>query len=234
MTYEGFWNKIIITEEEKKKSVHYLQYRGIDEHDHVRQHLESLSGEKVSYAEIATAFRYDKRIRRVLYKYIGLLEESIRAFISKKYSDNSGAIIHTLQLQRYLDSGDGFFSALSSLTFGQLILQAKKLSKTDKQELFPYYLNKIDNLSRDLDAVIALRNEVSHNRFLLDNKNLKKCSVGDGNGSLWTNIINLTNCLPEPFRIQFTTDINDCAKEGKIDYSNQTQWILIERLIIRI
>ena len=94
MTYDEFWNKIIITEEEKEKSIHYLQYRGVDEHNHIRQHLESLSGEKVSYAEIATAFRYDKRIRRVLYKYIGLLEESIRAYISNKYSDNSGAIIH--------------------------------------------------------------------------------------------------------------------------------------------
>lgn len=234
MTYDEFWNKIIITEEEKEKSIHYLQYRGVDEHNHIRQHLESLSGEKVSYAEIATAFRYDKRIRRVLYKYIGLLEESIRAYISNKYSDNSGAIIHTLQLQRFLDAGDVFFSALSSLTFGQLILQAKKLPETDKQEFFPYYLEKTDKLSCDLDAVVALRNEVSHNRFLLDNKNLKKCSVGDGNGSLWTNIINLKNCLPESFRTKYTIEINDCAKEGKIDYSNQTQWVLINALIVSV
>ncbi len=59
MTYEEFWEKIIISEEEKQKSQHYLQYRGVEEHDHVRQYLESFSGEKVSYAEIATAFRYD-------------------------------------------------------------------------------------------------------------------------------------------------------------------------------
>lgn len=234
MTYEEFWRKIEITEEEKEKSVHYLKYRGVEEHNHVRQYLESLSGEKVSYAQIATAFRYDKRIRRVLYKYIGLLEESIRAFISNKYSDNSGAIVHTFQLQHYIGTSDGLFSALSSLTFGQLISQAKKLPETDKQELFSYFFDKIDKLSRDLDAVIALRNEVSHNRFLLDNKNLKKCSVGDGNGSLWTNIINQRNCLPEPFREQFTTEINDCAKVGALNYSKQTQWVLLDSLILTI
>ena len=236
MTYEEFWNKIIITEEEKKKSVHYLQYRGVDEHDHVRQHLESLSGEKVSYAEIATAFRYDKRIRRVLYKYIGLLEESIRAFISNKFSDNIDRIKCSAPMKTNLNKFGTFSTALSELTFYQLITQVLMLSEKDKKEIFSNYRkpNDLSKLTKDLYAIVALRNEVSHNRFLLDNKNLKKCSVGDGNGSLWTNIINLKNCLPEPFRIQFTTDINDCAKEGKIDYSNQTQWILIYALIVSI
>ncbi|MBQ9513867.1 MAG: hypothetical protein IJR66_02660 [Clostridia bacterium] len=236
MTYEEFWNKVIITEEEKKKSVHYLQYRGVDEHDHVRQHLESLSGEKVSYAEIATAFRYDKRIRRVLYKYIGLLEESIRAFISNKYSDNIDRIRCSAPMKTNLNKFGTFSTALSELTFYQLITQVLMLSEKDKKEIFSNYRkpNDLSKLTKDLYAIVALRNEVSHNRFLLDNKNLKKCSVGDGNGSIWTNIINLKNCLPEPFRIQFTTDINDCAKEGKIDYSNQTQWVLINALIVSI
>ncbi len=229
MTYEKFWNKIKITETEKEKSIYYLRYRGVDEHDHVRQHLESLSGEKVSYAEIATAFRYDKRIRRVLYKYIGLLEESIRAYISNKYSDRINHIKCSAPMKTNLNKFGTLSTALSELTFYQLITQVLMLSETDKKEVFVNYIKP-----NDLYAVVALRNEVSHNRFLLDNKNLKKCSVGDGNGSLWTNIINLKNCLPEPFRMQFAIDINDCAKEGRIDYLNQTQWVLIDGLIVKI
>lgn len=236
MTYEEFWNKIIITEEEKEKSIHYLQYRGVDEHNYVRKHLESISGEKISYAKIATAFRYDKRIRRVLYKYIGLLEESIRAFISNKYSDSINQIKCSAQMKINLNKFGTFLTALSELTFCQLITQLLMLTEKDKKEIFANNIkpNNLSKLSNDLYAVVALRNEVSHNRFLLDNKNLKKCSVGDGNCSLWTNIINLKNYLPEPFRMQFAIDINDCAKEGKNNYSNQTQWELIDALILRI
>ncbi len=236
MTYEEFWEKIIISEEEKQKSVHYLQYRGVEEHDHVCQYLESFSGEKVTYAEIATAFRYDKRIRRVLYKYIGLLEESIRAHITNKYSNKVGELKLSATMDDNLKKYGTLFTALSELTFSQLITQVQRLCKTDKKALFVYYKepNGLSNLAKDLYAVVTLRNEVSHNRFLLDNRNLKKCSVGDGNCSLWANIINLKNCLPELFREQFISDINDCIKEGKTDYSNQTQWVLTDSLIIRL
>ena len=144
MTYEGFWNKIIITEEEKKKSVHYLQYRGIDEHDHVRQHLESLSGEKVSYAEIATAFRYDKRIRRVLYKYIGLMEESIRAYIANKYSDNLSKLKRSAPMKTNLKKFGTLSIALSELTFCQLITQVLILSEIDKKEIFAKQIKSND------------------------------------------------------------------------------------------
>ena len=232
MTNKEFWNNIIITEEEKAKSLHYLQYRGVDEHDHVRQHLESITGRKVSYAEIATAFRYDKRIRRILYKYIGFLEERIRAFISNKYSDSVSLTLTSSTQQQYEEQGE-LFLALSSITYGQLISQTKKLSCDDKQKLFSSY-NSDTNLAKDLDATVALRNEVSHNRFLLDNKRLKKCSVGDGNCSLWANIINLRNCLPELFRERFSMEINECAKENDANYTTQTQWQLIDALIVKI
>ena len=74
MTKEEFWGKIYITEEEKLKSEIYLKYRGIDAHENVRNFLQSLTGEEVAYSSIATAFRYDKRIMRIIFKYIGFLE----------------------------------------------------------------------------------------------------------------------------------------------------------------
>lgn len=234
MKNEEFWARIIISDEEKEKSTHYLRYRGVDEHEHVRQYIESLKGEKVSYAEIATAFRYDKRIRRVLYKYIGLLEECIRAYISNKYSDKTNAFCKTSPTKNNLLKKQELSVALSELFFSQLINQAKRLNEKDKKELFPYYFEGFKQLPRDLDAVVRLRNEVSHNRFLLDFKRLKKCSVGNGSYSLWANTINLRNCLPDPFKNQFTEDINECAKDRGVSFDNQTEWVLVERYVIKI
>ena len=235
MTYEEFWGKIEITEEEKVKSTHYLKYRGVEEHNYVRQYLESVTGRTVSYAEIATAFRYDKRIRRILYKYIGLLEESIRAFICNKYGNDYTEIMFTESTQKNVDKYGNLYAALSALTFGKLIKQVKRMFDNDKGEMFLYYTGKIENLSRDLDAIVSLRNEVSHNRFLLDSKRLKKTSVGDGNGSLWENIVNLLNCLPPTFQHQFTKEINGCAQEGSVElFKSQTQWALIEEIVVKI
>lgn len=234
MKNEEFWARIIISDEEKEKSTHYLRYRGVDEHEHVRQYIESLKGEKVSYAEIATAFRYDKRIRRVLYKYIGLLEECVRAYISNKYSDKTDALNKTKVTNRYLQTQPDLSYALSELTFCELIVQIKKLEKQDQTELFPFYQASIDSLSTDLDAIVTLRNEVSHNRFLLDFKRLRKCSIGNGSYSLWANTINLRNCLPDPFKNQFAEDINECKKDKGVSFGNQTEWKLIDALTVII
>lgn len=234
MKNEEFWAKIIISNEEKKKSTHYLRYRGVDEHEHVRQYIDSLTGKKVSYAEIATAFRYDKRIRRVLYKYIGLLEEYIRAYISNKYSDITDSLNKTRVTVRYLLESQELFVALSELTFCELIVQIKKLENEDKTSLFPFYKDSIESLSGDLDAIVTLRNEVSHNRFLLDNKRLKKCSVGDNNCSLWANTINLRNSLPDPFKNQFAKEINECATDKGASFDNQTEWTLVDTFVVTI
>ena len=54
--------------------------------------LQSYKAGKVSYREVATALRYDKRIRRVIFKYIGFLEEKMRAYIANEYSDKVGSL----------------------------------------------------------------------------------------------------------------------------------------------
>lgn len=237
MTKEEFWSKIEITEEEKKQSIHFLKYRGIDEHDHVRQYLESLTGRKVFYSEIATTFRYDKRIRRVLYKYIGLLEESIRAYIANKYNNSTNTIKHTSKVSRLLKESNSLYTTLSELTFGELISQAIRLTKSDKKQLFEKYLEKEDNyqhLSKDLYAIVELRNEISHNRFLLNNKRLKSCSVGDGNCTLWANAVNLYEILPIPFNISFVDEIINCSRKDLRSKKYHSNWSLISEIVITI
>ncbi len=234
MTVEEFWDKIIISEEEKDASKYFLEYRGIAEHENVRVFLQSMKETIVRYSEIATAFRYDKRIRRIIFKYVGFLEEYLRAYISNTYEKDIGKFDHSSKLNASLKKFSNLFLALSDLTFGQLINQVKKLSVDEKYSLFSY-LKKV-NLFNDinLDALIVLRNEVYHNRFLLDNKRLSVCKLGDNNNSLWINLINLHNHLPENLQPNFLNEINVSKFCDKMPEKYQTKWNLPNNLIISI
>ena len=234
MTKEQFWEQIDITEEEKSKSEIYLKYRGIEAHDNVRNFLQSLTGTKVSYSSIATAFRYDKRIRRIIFKYIGFLEEAIRAYIANKYADDIESLSCIKELKNDLEDGKSLFDALSGLTFGELKRQFEKLSNADIVEIFSNYSYRLRNLKMDLSAVVRLRNEICHNRFLLDNRQLAKCNVGDKNGSLWANIVNLYNLLPDYIKEQFKSEIEKARIETDNKFDNQTEWDLFPQLIISI
>lgn len=207
MTKEEFWNSIIISNEEKQKSLFYLKYRGIDEHNYVRLFLESRTGRKVTYSEIASTFRYDKRIRRVIYKFIGILEESIRAYIANKYTNN----LEQVEWSNKIKNGQGeLFNRLDELTLGQLFNQIKKLKK-DRKYLFDYLENDGNWTNKDFESIIELRNQISHNRFLLNNMKLKKCSIGDGNASLWANLLNLKRFLPNEVKQKFCDEVNNCV-----------------------
>lgn len=229
MIENDFWKLITVNIEDVAKGKIYLNRRGIDDHIYVATYLSSIK-EKPSYCEIASAMRYDKRIRRVLFKYIGFLEEYIRAFITNKYSYADSALNKT-KIVIEERKNKSLYEVLISITFGNLISQVKKLSAFDKADLFEN--KKI--LGKDLDAIIGLRNEVCHNRFLLSNKDLKGCSVGENGGfSLWANITNLGNYLPNYLRDNFINEINETSNEKINKYDDQPNWIIIPELIIYI
>lgn len=234
MTKEQFWEQIDITEEEKLKSEIYLKYRGIDAHDNVRCFLQSLSCKKVTYSSIATAFRYDKRIRRIIFKYIGFGEEAIRAYISNKYADDIESLHCIKELKNNLEEGKSLFESLSKLTFGELERQVENLSNADKIEIFSNYSDRLRNLKMDMSAVVRLRNEICHNRFLLDNRQLAKCNVGDKNSSLWSNVVNLFNLLPNYMKNKFKSEIDKAKVETDNKFDSQTEWDLLPQLIISI
>lgn len=234
MTKEEFWNNIIISDEEKQKSVFFLSNRGIIEHDNVRLYLESLTGRTVKYSEIATAFRYDKRIRRVLFKFIGMIEEKIRAYISDKYFDDPGKLNMSKVLStRFKKEGD-LWTAVSSIRFSLLIEQYFLLDTEEQKEIFPQREYNRQDFYKDLDALVQLRNDVSHNRFILDSSRLKPCSIGDHTGSLWENIMNLRLFLPVLAQGQFLKEIEDCQNPTGETYKNQTDWEIIDKYTIQI
>lgn len=86
INYDDFFSLIDIEECEKASAKEYIKLRGFQEHVDMAKYLLSFSeGRKPTYKEIATSFRYDKRIRRILYKYLGLLEEYYRAYICNTF-----------------------------------------------------------------------------------------------------------------------------------------------------
>lgn len=179
-------------------------------------------------------FRYDKRIRRIIFKYIGFLEEYLRAYISNTYGENIRKFQHTSKLNAAFNKLGNLFLALSDLTFGQLINQIKLLSEEEKYSIFSY-LGKVNLFNNsNLDALVVLRNEVYHNRFLLDNKRLSVCKLGDNNNSLWINLVNLSNHLPDKLQLNFSSDINSSKFCDKMPEKYQTKWDLPNNLIISI
>lgn len=228
MTKEEFWKKIQITKDEKRKSEFYLKYRGIDSHEEVRSFLSSVSkSECVKYSAIATAFRYDKRIRRIVYKYIGLLEEIIRSFISNNYN----GIICELNKKK-ITKEKTLYECLCELSFGELVKIFLNDKKIDINGCFIDYVKPEKELRQGLEAVITLRNEICHNRFILNGKGLKKCNDGDKQNFLRNNIINLRDLLPKAFKKDFNKEINEAKLERKKNTMNQVEWNLPKEIII--
>lgn len=232
MTEDEFFKAIKIAQEDIEKARFYIKYRGLSEHCFVLEYLQTFKNETVTYSEIATALRYDKRIRRILYKFLGLLEEYIRAFILNKYESNENDLPKTKELIIQLIQQSNLYQALNQLSFGNLVREVKLLPQSDLSELF----FNVEYKEKNLTSIVTLRNEVCHNRFLLHNKRLGGVTInGKTSYSLWSNVINLLNHLPEHVKESLMNEIVDSQKEGKkANKNNQVEWNLIKDVIILI
>lgn len=100
----------------------------------------------------------------------------------------------------------------------------------EKEEL--YSIGFVDD--KNLDAIIELRNEVAHNRFLLHRKFRPCKNTGYEEHSLRANIINLFNHLPEEIRNSFARELKASSEFSESKWQYQTEWSLIEQIIIKI
>ncbi|MCQ2801523.1 MAG: hypothetical protein MJ222_02555 [Bacilli bacterium] len=166
---------------------------------------------KPTYSEVETTLRYDKRIRRVLYKYIGTIEEIARADISNEYK-----FVKNLPIKRNCKQ-KRTFSYLSLLTFKKLF----DVYKDVKNEL-DYKSFKMTNFDKKVSKLILLRNKVSHNRFLLSKLNI-------------SDIENLVEFLPTEIANSFLVDLAKTSKE-KLEqkFKTQAQWTLPQEVVIKI
>ena len=205
MTKEQLMKFIEVDSQEGKEDCpFYLDIKGVEIHRSIMEYLQFdfAEGSKIKWSVIAQKLQEDKRIRDRLYIYLATLEEYIRAYISNKYQDNirqnfwiDGKASWN-KIKTNLQSRTNLFEVLQDADFGTLINQVKNLPQEDRASIFDEKVGTDDNLN----ALVELRNTVSHHKFLLKH-NFKECKVGNEiSNTLENNIKNLRQLLPKQYR----------------------------------
>ncbi len=220
-----FFDNVIIKEEDIPRAKQAIYSKGIEKHIIILDMLKAWGmGEKIPYEYIASFYRYDKRIRKVLFVFISYLEEYYRSIILDKYRFNWKTLKLDYQLKYHLNKTNDMDKALEKIEFSALINQIYEIRNEITDRTF---FSDIPHVRKNLDALVELRNSVMHNRFLLLYRGLKECYIGEASfksASLKDNIINLINFLPDNVRDKCKKEINDCLKERNND--NKTSWCI--------
>lgn len=230
-----FYQNLIIADEDKERLAYSLKSKGVEKHILIKEKLLAWSEcDKIEYAKIASAYRYDKRIRYVLFKYISYLEEFYRAVILDNYINSVKQVFWIKPLRANLkECNNDLNDALERLEFSSLLAQCQALPKKMKKLcLFP----KTKYLKENSMALKELRNAVMHNKFLLLHRGFNVCYVegvdAGKSASLKANILNLIQFLPEEVGLQCAKDINACKKSR--DKESDTKWDLSPQIVISI
>lgn len=230
---ELFYKNLTISDEDKIRATNALKFKGVEKHIQIKEKLLAWNeSENIAYTQIASTYRYDKRIRAVLFKYISYLEEFYRAVILDKYAHNSNQTFWTTALFKKLIKYENLNDALERLEFSELLAQCMVLPEDIRQSC----LFVSTHLKANLHALKELRNAVMHNKFLLLYRGFDKCYV-DGvdagkSANLKANILNLIQFLPVEVGKQCAKDINSCINDRNKE--NDTAWDLPPQIVISI
>lgn len=207
---EEFYKDIQIAEEDIPRAQKQLSSKGTEKHILIKNHL--LSWRKhtqIRYSEVATTYRYDKRMRNVLYKYISYIEEHFRSIILDNLADE---VIQNpiCNLKHLLDKfNNNLNDALEDLLFSDLLKQIQKFSEDIRGKFYPINSHERVNIK----AMKNLRNAVMHNKFILLYRGFEDCFIKeDKKATLKANILNLTNFLPNEVSNNLINEINECRK----------------------
>lgn len=231
---ELFYQNLIIDDADIIRAVKALKSKGIEKHILIKEKLLAWNeSNEIEYSKIASTYRYDKRIRNTLFKYISYLEEFYRAVILDNYIQDIeqefwGTAVR-LNLKRH---NNNLNDALEHLDFYDLLKQCQKLPDKIKNDC----LFSQEHLKRNLFALKELRNAVMHNKFLLLYRGYDVCYVnGVGAGksaNLKANILNLIQFLPTEVGEQCAKDINACKEDRNKE--GDTKWDLPSQIVIAI
>ena len=213
MNNDNLLKDFIIDDSQRDCFNYYIQLRGVYDHYQLRDLLDS---HKLlpKYDIISTIFRYDKRIRRLLFKYITIIEEYLRSYIiNNEYST-----------EKIVDE------SISNMLFSGLFKNKSIKTLLSNQNVFNYHSIK------NKKALVNLRNKVMHSNLLITNKNLEECCIsGRKSNSLIDNIINMIYYLPtKEIALSFIKEINEASRKGIKKYKMQLEWNLPTFLIIKI
>ena len=171
---------IFNNDEERERCSKYLDLKGVAYHvvliNHILRRNRAFLYEKgkIKYKVVSDIYKYDKRLRNRLYKFLSAFEEQIRGFIANSYNHGLESLKLNEEIIKNIEEGSNIAVELENLDFGELVKIVSKLSKKDLKRMFP----KSDNyVLRNLKAIRELRNAISHHRILLIHKKFKACYI---------------------------------------------------------
>ena len=219
-----FYDNILLKKEDEERAKKYLQSKGVESHIEIMEYLKE-DNNKVRYEKIATAFRYNKRLIRVVNIFISYLEDFYRGLLQDKFSDNVDLLNPDVFLSNKIREKGNLRDALEEIHFSSLIDYVKKTRMYfNDLTIFPSEENIDDNIS----CINSLRNSVMHSKMLLT-------YYVKNNKEPWTLkevIVNLIKLLPIDLREKCAKRINDCSIEG--EHENHTTWDLSPKYLINI
>lgn len=230
LSREIFLHNLEVNKEDKERLEMFLKSKGLFIHNKIKAKIEAFTNndEKIKYTQTASTYRYDKRIRLILYKYISYYEEYLRSILLNNFYNNLNQSFWIKQIKKKLESNLELEKILEDLSFRCLINQIKKLPESIKPKSFKHkkYLNQ------NLNSLIILRNAVMHNKFLLFYLGFEMCYLNrkPSGSTLRHNIYNLASFLPYDVAESFINDIQECQND-KND-SSDTKWDLPEQFLI--
>ena len=172
---EIFYKNLVICDEDIERAEKNLKAKGVEKHIMIKEKLSAWSTEDIKYTQIASTYRYDKRIRLVLFKYISYLEEFYRGIILDHDRFKT-------QKEFWIENVKGFLKEFNNdlnqvmerLEFSDLLKQIKNITDGVKRE---FKLPNNKRLDENIKALISLRNAVMHNKFLLLYRGFDICYI---------------------------------------------------------
>lgn len=230
LTKDTFFENVEISDADKARANIFLKSKGVFIHNKIKEKLKVFTENKnnIKYTQIASIYRYDKRVRLVLYKYISYFEEYLRGIILDNYYKNYKQMSWIEPLKEKIKKYNDLELALENLSFRDLIIQIKQIDNKIMPECFKNNLS----LNKNLNSLIVFRNAVMHSKFLLFCIQFEVCRLnGKPSGStLRHNIYNLASFLPIEVSKSLISDVDRC-KENRNNV-NDTARELPEQFII--
>jgi hypothetical protein len=190
---------------EKEEFEKYKRLKGVYLHKQVYDILlEANGGGEVTYYELSSLIRYDKNLRDMLYKYLAMAEEYLRALLCDKYDVSKGNAIfkgHCYNsLNQELVEKDDSNSHTSYLYF---------LLEPDFADLMRICIEKnlITLSGTEKKQIKELRNKTMHHSLLLLGKAASLSDLYSYFEAFEEKINALMQILPEKYRAGFVTSI---------------------------
>lgn len=219
---------IIVQPEEEDEFENFLQLKGVARYKKIQIYLNNIApGKQLTYQDLCQHYRYDVKLRRMLYKLIAFLEVALKATINNNCQiDNirkgfeqkiSNAFNKSFSLNKV--QSRKIRVTLSDKTIVSLFDYLENCDMSQMLEIFmllPSRLHKeffddITHLEQNLKAAKEVRNAVFHHNILLG-ATLKKVWIYDEEREgLKANIENLILLSPKHMHSNLKCNINECV-----------------------